>query len=220
MQLIPTALKIDSVKKFKEDDYFSFLDFDGDNKEINSIYESFSSYREDNSNDYSIILLVLICIQFSTLFCCCLCIKESLDLICENENGNKNIFMLLNIVFGLVSGFIYILSPFLYYPCENKYSDYFKLDEYLYAFARDDGFHFNEINRTVVVEEYFYEDYPVLEKIRNYYYKNNKNEKIELNFTNLGYIYITIIFTSIIATIISFILLNILIYRKNIKKHL
>ena len=52
------------------------------------------------------------------------------------------------------------------------------------------------------MEEYFYEDYPVLEKIRNYYYKNNKNEKIELNFTNLGYIYITIIFTSIIATII------------------
>ena len=63
MQLIPTALKIDAVKKFKEDDYFSFLDFDGDNKEINSIYESFSSYREDNSNDYSIILLVLIKIR-------------------------------------------------------------------------------------------------------------------------------------------------------------
>ena len=220
LQLIPSALKIAAVKKFKKDDYFSLFDFDGDNEEVNLIYQSFSSYREDNSNypNISIILLVPICMQFSTLFCCCKCNKESLDTICENENENKNIFMLLNIVFGLVSGFIFIISPFLYYPCENKYSDYFKLDKYLYAFGRDNGYPLIETNRIVVMEEYFYEDYPVLKKIRNYYYKDNKSEKLELNFTNLGYIYITIIFASIIVTIISFILLNILIYRKKYKK--
>lgn len=218
LQLIPTALKIDAVKKSNEDNYFYILDFNDYSEEAKKIFQKFDYYKDNNIYIISIIPLVLIFLQFSNLLCFCKCNKESLDTICKKEDDNKIVFILLNIVFGLVSGIINIISPVLYYPCENKYSDYFKLDEYVYSFDRDNGYPFNETNRKVIMDEYFYDDYPVLKKIRNYYYKDNKNEKLELNYSNLGYAYITIIIVSIVVTIISFVLLNILIYEKKYKK--
>jgi len=131
LQLITTALKIDAVKKSNEDNYFYILDFNDYSEEAKKIFQKFDYYKDNNIYIISIIPLVLIFLQFSNLLCFCKCNKESLDTICKKEDDNKIVFILLNIVFGLVSGIINILSPILYYPCENKYSDYFKLDEYV-----------------------------------------------------------------------------------------
>ena len=166
LQLILTALKIDAVRKSKEDNYFSFLYYSGDNEEAKLIYQSFSFYREYNSNIYivSILPLVIICIQFSTLYFFCKCNNEMPDTMCEKEDENNIIFILLNIFFELITLIIFILSPILYYPCKIQYSDYFKLDEYLYSFDINNGYPLHETNRTVIIDEYFYDDYHVLKK--------------------------------------------------------
>ena len=140
----------------------------------------------------------------------------------KSQNSDKNTIkqkcsrcsVIFYVIFGFISSAIFIFTPYLFYKCKNRYSDYFSPDKHEHIkkekiMTADN----HEIEFNFPIETYYYENYPLLKDIYDIYYEknpfdNNKIIKVDMNFESLGiiYSYIAIIVCPILA-IISLILL-------------
>ena len=121
--------------------------------------------------------------------------------------------VMFHVIFGFISSSIFIFTPYLFYECKNRYSDFFLPEKYEYSIK--DKITVDNIEReyTIPIETYHYVDYPLLKEIYDIYYEksdfgNHKIIKLDMNFESLGmiYTYLAIVACPILI-IVSFILI-------------
>ena len=188
-------------------------DLEMDDVNFYSIFEDYEDYKKLYPEYFNYIIIGLLGAQFIIWFLV-LILKKSDD--SENEPQEKNkckrCSIFFYIVFGLISTGIFSVSPFLYYPCKNRYSNYFLSDRYEYSrkevirVSEYENYEYNNI-----IETYYYEDYPYLEEIYNIYYKTNSDDekiKVKVDYKNIGIIFFFLAVVGMPAlAIVSFILL-------------
>ena len=195
-QVIPFLNKLKSVKKRKE-----FPELTNYFEEYKEIFEEYEEYKKGISNIVFIIAIVLLGILLIIWFL--------ISILKKTQNSDKNTTkqkcsrcsVMFYAIFGFISSSIFIFTPYLFYECKNRYSDYFLSNEYVYT------------KHGNIIETYNYVNYPLLKDIYDIYYEKspfNKDKiiKVNLNFENLGiiYSYLAILLCPILI-IVSFILL-------------
>ena len=212
-QVIPFVNKNKTIKKLKSlpvlSNYYEY----NYSEDLDDIYEAYEDYRIGFPNWVYIVSAALLGVHFLIWAIVSIFKKEDDS---ENNKGNKKkarCTVLFHLVFGIISAALFIWSPYLYYPCKNRYSDNFYPKKYNYTKTEKSwSSYYYGMESSYLIELFDYEDYPYLEEIYNIYYKTsnskrNESFKIGMNFKSIGIVYMSSVLGCIVLVIISFILI-------------
>ena len=162
--------------------------------EIYKIFNNYDDYRKIFSQGIHIAIYVILGVEFLMYFLISIFKQE--DNLQNRKKKLARTTLLFHSIFGVISVILFHLSPYIYYSCKNKYSDNFLSHEY--RFKKNISFsysysHLNYLNsdKSLIIENYDYVDYPYLEEIYHIYYENisNKEVKLKLKPRHIGTLY-------------------------------
>ena len=189
-QVIPFLNKLKSIKKRKQ-----LPELTNSFEEFKKIFEAYEDYKKGISKTFFIIIIALLGVL--------LIIWLLISILKKSQNSDNNstkqkcarCSVMFHVIFGFISSSIFIFTPYLYYECKNRYSDYFSPDKYQYLkkekIMTTDNY---EREISIPIETYYYDDFPLLKDLYDKYYEkssfnNHEIIKIDMNFESLGIIY-------------------------------
>ena len=208
VQIIPYICKI-----FSDNDRRNLPKYENITEGLKDIFNSYNNYRDEASiikNDTEIIKCLSIELG---IFLFVITIKTYMTSSSEEKSDRGKLMILCHPVFGLISAGIFAISPFLlYYPCKSRYSDNFLPDKYYFSKMIETNISaLNNGTSEYIIEEYNYQDYPILKELYDIYNndRTNKEFNLLLDYNKYGELYVLGVVAGMpLLSIISFILLT------------